>query len=313
MYYYTAMIEIVEVSKSYQRKLALDNVSARIPRGEITGLLGPNGAGKTTLIRIINQMVKANSGHVKFDGQLINHSHLKFMGYLPEERGLYKTMTVEDQLLFLCRLRGISRSDSLKKIGFWLDKFGISSWKQHRIHSLSKGMAQKIQFISSIVHDPEFIVLDEPLSGFDPINIDLIVKELHELKGGGKTILLSTHNMQNVQDICSNILLLNKGTKIADSSFSQICAENDSKEFLVRYRGTTIGFANALWTDFELVHQEEIGDGLFEARLLMRGEKSVDDLISNIKGHVQLESVKRKEPNMHEVFMKLINKEVEEV
>ena len=180
------MIEICEVSKSYQRKLALNNVSAHIPSGQITGLLGPNGAGKTTLIRIINQMILPSSGHLRYKGELLNPSHLKLMGYLPEERGLYKAMSVKDQLSFLCRLRGMTKTDSERQIDYWLDKFEVKDWKHQRIHSLSKGMAQKVQFIAALVHDPEFIIMDEPLSGFDPINVDLIMSELNALKTRAK-------------------------------------------------------------------------------------------------------------------------------
>ena len=302
------MIEIFEVSKSYQRNLALNNVSATIPRGEITGLLGPNGAGKTTLIRIINQMIIPNSGYLKYNGSLLNQSHLQLMGYLPEERGLYKSMTVGDQLLFFCRLRGMSKSDALKQLKFWLDKFEILDWHDQKIDSLSKGMAQKVQFIASLVHDPEFIVMDEPLSGFDPINVDLIMSELKELKNKRKTILLSTHNMQSVQDICSHILLLNNGVKLADSSFSELTKNHQSTEFVVRYRGTKIAFANSLWTDFELINQREIEEELFEAVLAQRGERSVDDLINNIRGHVSIAYVSRKEINMQEIFLDVVNK-----
>ena len=301
------MIEICEVSKSYQRKLALNNVSARIPSGQITGLLGPNGAGKTTLIRIINQMIVPNSGHLRYKGELLNQSHLKVMGYLPEERGLYKTMSVKDQLSFLCSLRGMSKSDGDRQIDYWLDKFEVKDWKHQKIHSLSKGMAQKVQFIAALVHDPEFIIMDEPLSGFDPINVDLIMTELNGLKDKGKTILLSTHNMQSVQDVCTNVLLLNNGVKIADSSFSDLHKKHQSKEFVVRYQGTKIAFANALWTDFELVDQHEIEEELFEAVLAQRGQRSVDDLISNLKGHVSIEYVSRKKPNMQEIFLELVN------
>ena len=301
------MIEICEVSKSYQRKLALNNVSARIPSGQITGLLGPNGAGKTTLIRIINQMIVPNSGHLRYKGELLNQSHLKVMGYLPEERGLYKTMSVKDQLSFLCSLRGMSKSDGDRQIDYWLDKFEVKDWKHQKIHSLSKGMAQKVQFIAALVHDPEFIIMDEPLSGFDPINVDLIMTELNGLKDKGKTILLSTHNMQSVQDVCTNVLLLNNGVKIADSSFSDLHKKHQSKEFVVRYQGTKIAFANALWTDFELVVQDEIEEELFEAVLAQRGQRSVDDLISNLKGHVSIEYVSRKKPNMQEIFLELVN------
>ena len=306
------MIEICDVSKSYQRHLALNNISAQIPSGEITGLLGPNGAGKTTLIRIINQMIVPNTGHLRYKGELLNQTHLKQMGYLPEERGLYKSMTVENQLLFLCRLRGMSNGDAIKQIDYWLNKFDVYNWKHQKIESLSKGMAQKVQFIAAIVHDPEFIIMDEPLSGFDPINVDLIMAELNELKSNGKTILLSTHNMQSVQDTCSHILLLNKGEKLADSSFSELQKKYQSKKFIVRYRGTKIAFANALWTDFELMNQEEIEEGLFEAILIQRGERSVDDLIGNIKGHVSIEFVSRKRLNMQEIFLDLVNNEKSE-
>ena len=303
------MHEIFEVSKSYQRNLALNNVSAQIPRGQITGLLGPNGAGKTTLIRIINQMIIPNSGYLKYDGRLLNHSHLRLMGYLPEERGLYKSMSVQDQLFFLCRLRGMSRLESSKQINFWLKRFDIEDWKGQKIDALSKGMAQKVQFIAAIVHDPEFIIMDEPLSGFDPINVDLIMSELIELKNQGKTILLSTHNMQSVQEMCTHILLLNEGVKIADTSFSDIRANHQSTEFIVRYRGTKMAFANSLWTDFELLQQFEVETDLFEAHLSQRGDRSVDDLISSIRGHVSIESVSRKRLNMQEIFLELVNKE----
>ncbi len=306
------MIEICDVSKSYQRHLALNNISAQIPSGEITGLLGPNGAGKTTLIRIINQMIAPNTGHLRYNGEILNQTHLKQMGYLPEERGLYKSMTVGNQLLFLCRLRGMSNGDAFKQIDYWLNKFEVFNWKHQKIESLSKGMAQKVQFIAAIVHDPEFIIMDEPLSGFDPINVDLIMTELNELKSNGKTILLSTHNMQSVQDTCSHILLLNKGEKLADSSFSELQKKYQSKKFIVRYRGTKIAFANALWTDFELMNQEEIEEGLFEAILIQRGERSVDDLIGNIKGHVSIEFVSRKRLNMQEIFLDLVNNEKSE-
>jgi ABC-2 type transport system ATP-binding protein len=306
------MIEICDVSKSYQRHLALNNISAQIPSGEITGLLGPNGAGKTTLIRIINQMIVPNTGHLRYKGELLNQTHLKQMGYLPEERGLYKSMTVGNQLLFLCRLRGMSNGDAFKQIDYWLNKFEVYKWKNQKIETLSKGMAQKVQFIAAIVHDPEFIIMDEPLSGFDPINVDLIMTELNELKNNGKTILLSTHNMQSVQDTCSHILLLNKGEKLADSSFSELQKKYQSKKFIVRYRGTKIAFANALWTDFELLNQEEIEEGLFEAILIQRGERSVDDLIGNIKGHVSIEFVSRKRLNMQEIFLDLVNNEKSE-
>jgi ABC-2 type transport system ATP-binding protein len=185
------MLEISNLNKSFKQKFALDAVSLKIPKGEIYGLLGPNGAGKTTLIRIVNQIISADSGKILFDGQLMSSEHLRSIGYLPEERGLYKNMYVLEHLVFLAKLRGLSSSDALKNSKFWLDKLAISEWSNKKIEALSKGMAQKVQFIASLVHNPDLLILDEPLSGFDPVNVELILKELKELKANGKTILLS--------------------------------------------------------------------------------------------------------------------------
>ena len=196
------MLAITDVSKSFNRKLALDAVSLNVQKGEIYGLLGPNGAGKTTLIRIINQIIEADKGTLRFDGKLMSNEHLRLIGYLPEERGLYKSMGVLEQLVFLAQLRGMSKENAVKSANFWLEKFDIKDWSKKRIEELSKGMAQKVQFIAAIVHEPELLILDEPLSGFDPLNVELILKELKELKAQGKTIILSTHNMRSVEEIC---------------------------------------------------------------------------------------------------------------
>ena len=171
------MLEIIEVSKSFNRKLALDAVSLKVKKGEIYGLLGPNGAVKTTLIRIINQIIEADKGTLRFDGKLMNNEHLREIGYLPEERGLYKTMGVLEQLVFLAQLRGLSKENARKNANFWLEKLSIEDWSKKRIEELSKGMAQKVQFIAALVHEPDLLILDEPLSGFDPLNVELILNE----------------------------------------------------------------------------------------------------------------------------------------
>ena len=300
------MIEISHVSKSFRRKSALNNVSLNIPRGKITGLLGPNGAGKTTLIRIMNLMYLPDDGFLKYNGQLLKKDHLKNIGYLPEERGLYQDLTVQEQLTFFAKLRGLSNLEAESSANYWIEKLEMKPWRNKQVVSLSKGMAQKVQFAVAVVHDPEFLILDEPLTGFDPINIDLIKKLLFEFRDAGKTIILSTHNMQRVQDMCSHIILLNKGKVVSASSIEDLFSGFVSNHFVVRYKGTGIAFANALWTDFELVNQVELPGGVIESRLLKRGDKSVDDLIKNLQGHVSIEAVQLEQPNMDDVFFSLL-------
>ena len=300
------MIEISHVSKSFRRKSALNNVSLNIPRGKITGLLGPNGAGKTTLIRILNLMYTPDDGFLKYNGQLLKKDHLKNIGYLPEERGLYQDLTVQEQLTFFAKLRGLSNLEAESSANYWIKKLEMKTWRNKQVVSLSKGMAQKVQFAVAVVHDPEFLILDEPLTGFDPINIDLIKKLLFEFRDAGKTIILSTHNMQRVQDMCSHIILLNKGKVVSASSIEDLFSGFVSNHFVVRYKGTGIAFANALWTDFELVNQIELPGGIIEARLLKRGDKSVDDLIKNLQGHVAIEAIQLEQPNMDDVFISLL-------
>ena len=300
------MIEIAHVSKSFRQKAALNNVSLTIPKGEITGLLGPNGAGKTTLIRMMNLMYSPEDGHVKYNGQLLKKEHLKYIGYLPEERGLYPDLSVQEQLMFFAKLRGLTHNDAQSRANYWIEKLDMQNWRNKLVLSLSKGMAQKVQFAVAVVHDPEFLILDEPLTGFDPINIDLIKKLLFQFRDAGKTILLSTHNMHRVQDMCSHIILLNEGKIVSDSSISDLFNGFISNHFVVRYKGPGIAFANALWTDFELVNQVELTDGVTEARLLKRGDKSVDDLIKNLQGHVSIEAVQMEHPNMDDIFISLL-------
>ena len=194
------ILELEGVSKSFFQKLAVEDVSLTLNEGEVFGLLGPNGAGKTTLIRIINRIITQEKGTVKYKGELMKGKHLASIGYLPEERGLYKTMTVFDHVIFLGRLRRMSRSEVATNLTYWLEKFEIENWKNKRIEELSKGMAQKVQFICSVIHNPDLLILDEPFSGFDPVNVELIQSELMNMKSKGKTILLSSHNMKSVDE-----------------------------------------------------------------------------------------------------------------
>ena len=306
------MLTITDVSKSFNRKLALDAVSLHVQKGEIYGLLGPNGAGKTTLIRIINQIIEADRGTLRFDGKLMSNEHLRLIGYLPEERGLYKSMGVLEQLVFLAQLRGMSKENAVKSANFWLEKFDIKDWSKKRIEELSKGMAQKVQFIAALVHEPDLLILDEPLSGFDPLNVELILNELKSLKSQGKTIILSTHNMRSVEEICDRAALIHHSKKLAEDSVWNLRAAQKSGEFSIRFSGNMIAFANALWTDFELIDKKELGDNRFLAVVKMRGNNQINDLLNALMGQIKIEAVEERIPTMQEVFMNLISgKEVE--
>ncbi|MFY7989500.1 MAG: ABC transporter ATP-binding protein [Fluviicola sp.] len=297
------MLEIQEITKRYNRKLALDEVSLSLRQGELFGLLGPNGAGKTTLIRIINQIVEADSGTIRFKGDLMQQKHLASIGYLPEERGLYKNMTVEAHAYFLGALRGLSKRDCEKALNYWLDRFDIQNWRKKRIEELSKGMAQKVQFICTVLHEPDLLILDEPFSGFDPVNVELIKQELLEMKARGKTIMISSHNMRSVEEICDRVALIHQSKKVLEGRVSVLQEERKTGEYAVKFRGTMIAFVNALWTGFELVDKEILGDDRFIAKVKMRGENSFEDLLKVLMGQVRIEAAWEVLPSMQDIFI----------
>lgn len=300
------MLEVQNISKSFFRKVALDDVSLNVKPGEIFGLLGPNGAGKTTLIRIINRIIEPDKGHVRINGDLMTQQHLSMIGYLPEERGLYRTMTVEDHALFLGQLRGLTKKDVKTQLDFWLDKFSINDWRKKRIEELSKGMAQKVQFVCTVLHEPKILILDEPLSGFDPVNVELIKQELIEMRAKGKTIILSTHNMKSVEEICDRAALIDRSKKILEGRISEIQEARKTGEYAVKFRGSMIAFVNALWTGFELVDKEILGDDRFIARVKMRGDNNFEDLLRTLLGQVKIEAAWEVLPSMQDVFIDLI-------
>lgn len=306
------MLEIQELTKRYQRKAAIDQVSFSLRKGEIFGLLGPNGAGKTTLIRIINRIIEQDSGTIRFNGDLLQQKHLAHIGYLPEERGLYKQMTVEAHAHFLGALRGMSKSEINTSLDYWLKKFNCADWRKKRIQELSKGMAQKIQFIYAILHEPDLLILDEPFSGFDPVNIELIKSELQEMKAKGKTILISTHNMRSVEEICDRVVLIHQSKKVLEGRVSEIQEQQKTGEYAVKFRGTMIGFVNALWTGFELIDKEILGDDRFIARVKMRGDNSFEDLLKTLIGQVKIEAAWEVLPSMNEVFISTVTGESDE-
>jgi ABC-2 type transport system ATP-binding protein len=308
------MIKVAQISKSYQRKLVLDNVSFEVPKGQIFGLLGPNGAGKTTLIRMLNQMLSPDAGSIYFDGQLLQASHLQQIGYLPEERGLYKSMGVRAHLLFLAQLRGLTKQAAAQHVDQWLAHFEIQDWQNKRIAMLSKGMAQKVQFIAALVHQPQLLILDEPLSGFDPLNVELIMNEIKALKEKGTTIILSTHNMKSVDEICDHAALLHQGKLLAQDAVLQLRQAHAKGRVFVRFKGNMLSFANALWTDFTLLEQKERSEGVFECILQIRGASTVNDLMRSLQAHVEVEHLELLLPSMQEVFVDLITqKETQDV
>jgi ABC-2 type transport system ATP-binding protein len=300
------MLEISNLSKSYGQAMALDDVSFTLNEGEIFGLLGPNGAGKSTLIRIVNQIITADKGHIKFNHDLFRREHLKKIGYLPEERGLYRGMSVQDHGIFLGKLRGMNTKEAKEALNFWLERFEIGDWRKKRIEELSKGMAQKIQFIFTVLHQPKLIILDEPFSGFDPLNVELIKKEIQSLKSQGRTILLSTHNMNSVEEICDRAMLIHKGKTLLEGSVSELRNENQDGTHTVRFEGLMLAFVNALWIGFEIIETREFGNNRYEVDLKMMGDNTIDELMQAMIGQVKIEAIFMKLPGMQEIFIRSI-------
>lgn len=308
------MIKVAQISKSYQRKLVLDNVSLEVPRGQIFGLLGPNGAGKTTLIRLLNQMLSPDAGHIYFEEELLRPSHLQHIGYLPEERGLYKSMTVRAHLIFLAQLRGLDKQSAAQHVDHWLAHFEIQEWHNTRIATLSKGMAQKVQFIAALVHQPKLLILDEPLSGFDPLNVELIMAQIKALKEKGTTIMLSTHNMKSVDEICDHVALLHQGRVLVQNSVLNLRQAHAKGRIYVRFKGNMLSFANALWTNFTLLEQKEQTEGVFECTLQIRGSSTINELMASLQTQVEVRHIELLLPSMQEVFVDLITqKETQDV
>ncbi len=300
------ILNIENITKNYAAHTALNDVSLVIPEQSVFGLLGPNGAGKTSLIRIINQITAPDKGRVLFNGQLLEPKHTEMIGYMPEERGLYKKMEVGEQALYLAQLKGLSRRDATVKLRYWFEKFELQSWWKKKVEELSKGMQQKIQFIVTIIHEPKLLIMDEPFSGFDPINALLIRDEMLELKARGATIILSTHRMESVESLCTHIALINKSKKILDGSVKDIRKQYKSNVYEVVYEGHNIGFANALWTGYELQSTQE-EDGMMKAKVKLLNNNSVNDLLVALLPHVKLHSFTEVVPGMEDIFIMKVN------
>ncbi|MEN2281941.1 ATP-binding cassette domain-containing protein [Algoriphagus sp. SE2] len=288
------MLEIKNLNKSYGSNIALSNIDLDVPKGVIFGLLGPNGAGKTTLIRIINQIIEGDSGEIFINKEHLNPSHISKIGYLPEERGLYKKMKVWDQLLYFARLKGLSHTEAKTKINFWLDKLEISSWKEKKIEDLSKGMAQKVQFISTIIHEPPLLILDEPFSGFDPVNAELIKNEILELKQAGTTVILSTHRMESVELLCDQVAMINRSKKILDGTIREV-----KKSFRPEVYSVTLGDLKQFIPQEWIAKEEEDN---FTFTLPLSG-KTPNELLSELMQYGEVKQFKEVVPSMEEIFI----------
>ena len=300
------LIQCKNVSKSFGEKVALDNVSVDIPKGKIFGLLGPNGAGKTTLIRIINRITIPNSGQVTFDGRPITQEDVEKIGYLPEERGLYRKMNVGDQAMYLAQLKGMSAKDAAAELKKWFVRFGIQSWWNKKVEELSKGMAQKVQFITTVVHKPSLLILDEPFSGFDPVNAQLIREEILRLKEEGATIILSTHNMESVEELCDNIALINKSKVVIAGGVDEIRHKYGNNNVEVIYTSEE-SLADA--QSFRVLSDSDDAGRHTAVLELAECAGSNDALKDLLTQGVTVNSFKELVPRMNDIFIKLVTEE----
>lgn len=299
-----ALIECKNVCKNFGTKVALDNVSLDVPEGKIYGLLGPNGAGKTTMIRIINRITIPNSGEVLFNGSPITQRDVEKIGYLPEERGLYRKMEVGDQAMYLAQLKGMSEKDARAELKKWFVKFGIQDWWKKKVEELSKGMAQKVQFITTVVHKPSLMILDEPFSGFDPVNAELIRKEILALKEQGATIILSTHNMESVEELCDNIALINKSHLVLSGGVEEIRRQYGNNHVELIYSGeNALAPVEGLFS----VISDADDNGRHTAVLSLDHEGLGNEVLTAVIGQgLLVNSFKELLPRMNDIFIKLV-------
>ena len=293
------LIEVKDVVKQYSGHRALDGVSLDVPKGTIYGLLGPNGAGKTTLIRIINCITAPDSGEVLLNGKKLQPEDVRLIGYLPEERGLYKKMKVGEQAVYLARLKGMTKQDALKALKFWFEKFEIQDWWNKKVEELSKGMAQKVQFITTILHKPDLLIFDEPFSGFDPVNTDLLKREIIDLRNQGATIIFSTHNMESVEELCENISLVNKSKIVLQGNVAEIRSAYASDSLFVKTAGVVTP------ENCNIISQN-VKNGIFETTLKKTNGTTNNEILQEIISLTQVYSFEELLPTMTDIFIRTV-------
>jgi ABC-2 type transport system ATP-binding protein len=305
-----AFLKAENITKNYSGQTALDQVGINVEKGSIFGLLGPNGAGKTSLIRIINQITAPDSGEIFLNGEKLNSRHVHNIGYLPEERGLYKKMKIGEQAIYLAMLKGMDRKNAIEKLKFWFRKFEIQSWWDKKIEELSKGMQQKIQFIITILHEPDLLIFDEPFTGFDPINTDLIKQEIIQLKNKGATVIFSTHNMESVEEICDHIALINKSKKILDGPIVEIKHKYKSNIFEILFSGTFNKLMSTFTANYEILETKQSQDKhILKIRILTN--ITTNQLLQELMPLGNIISFKEVIPSMNDIFIRVV-KENEE-
>jgi ABC-2 type transport system ATP-binding protein len=295
-------VEIENVVKQYAHHLALDHVSIGIPKGKIFGLLGPNGAGKTTLIRIINRITAPDSGIVRFDGRPLQPGDVFRMGYLPEERGLYKKMKVGEQAVYFARLKGLGNGEAHKRLVYWFDKFDIMPWWNKRLEELSKGMQQKIQFIITVIHQPDLLIFDEPFSGFDPSNTDLLKDEMLALRNAGCTLIFSTHNMVSVEEVCDEIALINQSKVVLTGNIREVREQFKENIFRVCVTGDYVHTPNDLYT----ILSERKTDSYTELTIRKNSAGGNSTLLHELLKQYEIHSFNEVLPSMHDVFVRTV-------
>ncbi len=297
-------LETSNVVKQYANHLALNNVSIQVPHGTVFGLLGPNGAGKTTLIRIITRITAPDSGEVMIDGRPSKAEDVYKIGYLPEERGLYKKMKVGEQAMYLAQLRGLSKKDAHRELMIWFKRFDIMDWYNRKVEELSKGMQQKVQFISTVIHNPDLLIFDEPFSGFDPVNADIVKRKMLRLKDEGKTIILSTHNMESVEELCDNIALIHKSQVVLQGKVFDIRKEHRPDIFRFRLMGNEFDLEHP---SFTLLSKEPYHE-FIDLRIQKEGDISSNELVRLILDRYEVVSYDEELPTMNDVFIRTVTR-----
>lgn len=299
------LFEARDIIKSYANHTALKKVSISVPRQSIFGLLGPNGAGKTSLIRIINQITGPDSGELLFNNKPLQPEDVHRIGYLPEERGLYRKMKVGEQAIYLAQLKGLDAAVAKKELLIWFEKFDISDWWDRKVEDLSKGMAQKIQFIVTVIHKPELLIFDEPFSGFDPINVNILKREILNLRDEGTTIIFSTHNMASVEEICDHIALINKSEKILEGKVSEIKEQFKENLYELVFEGDEEGFFKELESEVEIVDSVKLSNTL-KLKVKLSGSFSSNDLLKIIMKYGFIHSFNELLPSMNDIFIQMV-------
>ncbi|WP_336834558.1 ABC transporter ATP-binding protein [Sphingobacterium siyangense] len=299
------LLEINHVTKDYANHRALDDVSIQIPKGKIFGLLGPNGAGKTSLIRIINQITAPDSGEILFNGEALGPQHIAQIGYLPEERGLYKKMKIGDQMLYLAQLKGLSKREALARIRDWCQRLDITSWLDKKIEDLSKGMQQKVQFVATVIHQPQLIILDEPFSGFDPVNANIIKEQILRLNQEGATIIFSTHRMETVEELCDNIALINRSKKILDGSVQAIKKEYRNQTYRLEYTASEDNFLLSEDALFEVITSTK-HEKTYITTIQLNNNTHINDVLMRFIPQIQLNQLIEIVPSMADIFIQKV-------